>query len=98
MRPVYLEVEGLTCFKDRQTLDLRSLGQEEYASRIEGAVQNVAGVSWVEVTAFGPLGAVEDPSTLALPANPTFAATVACADNCVLALYGAQLTALAGAA
>jgi len=80
------------------SLDLRSLGQEEYASRIEGAVQNVAGVSWVEVIAFGPLGTAEDPSTLAMPANPTFAATVACADNCVLALYGAQFTALAGAA
>jgi hypothetical protein len=82
------------------SLDRRGLGAEEYASRIEGAAQNVEGVRWVQATAFGSLGtaAGEDPTTLAVPAPPALATAVACASNRVLALYGGQLSILAGAA
>jgi hypothetical protein len=66
------------------------LGEAEYASRIEGAVQNVEGVAWVETTALGSLGTAKDPSTLAVPSPPLFAPTVSCANNRVLALYAAH--------
>jgi hypothetical protein len=79
------------------SLDARALGQEEYASRIEGAVQNVAGVAWVEVTGFGALGDADDPSTLAMPVSLSLAPTIACAPNRVLALYAAQFNVSAGA-
>ncbi len=49
--------------------DQRQLGGPEYASRIEGVVQNVEGVAWVEVTAFDQLGPADDPSTLLVPAT-----------------------------
>lgn len=82
------------------SLDQRQLGEEEYASRIEGTVQNVEGVAWVKVTAFGSLGtaASEDPSVLTMPTTPTLATAVSCASDRVLALYGAQFNPSAGAA
>jgi hypothetical protein len=70
--------------------DLRRLGQPEYASRIEGVVQNVEGVAWVEVRAFGQLGPAADPSTLLVPSPPGRVAQVPCNSAQVLALYGAQ--------
>ncbi len=70
--------------------DQRQLGEPEYASSIEGVVQNVDGVAWVEVTAFDRLGTADDPSTLSVPANTDRVDQVPCASNQVLALYGAQ--------
>ncbi len=78
------------------SVDQRSLGQEEYASRIEGTIQNVEGVDWVEATALGSLGTAEDPSTLCLPAPPALAPRISCANNRVLALYAAHFTASVG--
>jgi hypothetical protein len=55
----------------------RRLGEVEYASRIEGRLQNVAGVLWCKVSALGLFAApvaggpaISDPSTLVLPAAP----------------------------
>jgi hypothetical protein len=49
-------------------LHQRQFGQKEYASRIEGTVQTVDGVSWCRVTALGfVLGSGDDPSQLTLP-------------------------------
>jgi hypothetical protein len=70
--------------------DQRSLGGVEYASRIEGVVQNVAGVAWVEVTAFDQLGSADDPSSLVVPSPTARLEQVPCAVNQVLALYGAH--------
>jgi hypothetical protein len=70
--------------------DQRQLGEPEYASRIEGVVQNVPGVAWVEVTAFDQLGAATDPSTLSVPGNTDRLDLVPCSSTQVLALYGAQ--------
>lgn len=70
------------------SLDQRQLGGPEYASRIEGVVQNVAGVDWVEVTAFDQLGSAGNP-LLAL-AMADRVDQVPCAPNQVLALYAAQ--------
>lgn len=80
------------------SVEQRSLGQEEYASRIQGTIQNVAGVAWAVVTALGELGTASDPSTLLMPASPGLATTIACANNRVLALYAAQFAVAAGAA
>ncbi len=52
-------------------LQARRLGEREYASRIEGRVQNVQGVLWCKVGALGLLAAgVHDPATLRPPAPP----------------------------
>jgi hypothetical protein len=80
------------------SVDQRSLGGEEYASRIEGVIQNVEGVAWAEVTALGSLGVAQDPSTLAVPSPPALAHAVPCADDRILALYDAHLDATVGTA
>jgi hypothetical protein len=52
-------------------LRARRLGEREYASRIEGRLQNVPGVLWCKVTALGRFpGGATDPETLVLPAAP----------------------------
>ena len=81
------------------SLDRRDLGEAEYASRIEGTAQNVEGVSWAQVTAFGSLGTAiaQDPSTLSMPASPALTTAVSCASNRVLALYGKYCSIQAGA-
>ncbi|WP_166359394.1 hypothetical protein [Pseudomonas akapageensis] len=58
-------------------LHARRLGDSEYASRIEGRLQNVVGVLWCKVTGLGLFTAgVLDPSTLSLPPAPRPAAQV----------------------
>jgi hypothetical protein len=78
------------------SVDQRSLGQEEYASRIEGTIQNVEGVAWAQVTSLCSLGTATDPSTLTVPASPTLSPTLHCAANRVLALYAAHFSPLSG--
>jgi hypothetical protein len=52
-------------------LRARRLGEREYASRIEGRLQNVAGVLWCRVSAMGRFAAgVTDTATLVLPVPP----------------------------
>ena len=53
------------------------LGAREYASRIEGVLQQVAGVNWCKVTALGlfppndpTVPGDDDPATLQLPTAP----------------------------
>ena len=48
----------------------RRLGEDEYSSRVEGVIQDVPGVAWTKVTAFGSLGPADDPTKLVLPAEP----------------------------
>lgn len=58
-------------------LQARRLGAPEYSSRIEGRLQQVAGVLWCKVTALGLLAAAApDPLALPLPAAPRPAAAV----------------------
>jgi hypothetical protein len=75
-------------------LHARRLGEREYASRIEGRVQSVAGVLWCKVTALGLLAAgVHDPATLRAPAPPRpRVATLACAARELLQLTAQHLT------
>ena len=82
----------------------RRLGEPEYASRIEGRLQNVAGVLWCRVSAFGlfgapAAGAVEDPATLVAPAPPRpLLPMVECGAHEFLQLAAAHLTLSAVAA
>jgi hypothetical protein len=74
-------------------LRARRLGQPEHASRIEGRVQNVPGIEWCRVTAFGVLSGFE------LPAAPRpLAATVGCAPNELLQLAETHLSLIETAA
>jgi len=75
-------------------LHARRLGAREYASRIEGRVQNVAGVLWCKVTALGLLaGGAQDPATLLAPVPPRLrAGTLRCAARELLQLAPQHLT------
>ena len=75
-------------------LHARRLGAREYASRIEGHLQNVSGVLWCKVVALGRFGGgVHDPATLVLPAPPrTRLATLPCAAHELLQLDARHLT------
>ena len=87
-------------------LRARRIGEVEYASRIEGRVQNVAGVLWCNVSALGlfapsmsGVSALADPALLALPAAPRPLATqVDCGAHEFLQLAAAHLTLTAVAA
>ena len=76
-------------------LRARRLGDREYASRIEGRLQNVAGVRWCKVTALGRFGGggVQNPGTLALPAAPRpLSQVLACGAHELLQLAPQHLT------
>jgi hypothetical protein len=75
-------------------LRARRLGEREYASRVEGRLQNVPGVLWCKVTALGRFaGGVTDPATLALPASPRpLVAVLPCGARELLQLAQSHLT------
>jgi hypothetical protein len=75
-------------------LRARRLGHREYASRIEGRLQNVAGVLWCKVTALGLFAAgVTDPGTLVLPASPRpLTQVLPCSPHELLQLAAQHLT------
>ncbi len=73
-------------------LGKRHFGQSEYASRIEGTIQNVAGVQWTEVTKLGLLGESENPSELNEPNSKSFTAKIP--HHNILGLYKDHLTLL----
>lgn len=74
-------------------LNQRRFGQNEYATRIEGIVQNVEGVTWVKVTALGSFDEdVDDPKELALPSEPkSLNLVIPCDNEYVLSLCTAHL-------
>ncbi|NHZ80800.1 hypothetical protein F2P44_16185 [Massilia sp. CCM 8695] len=75
-------------------LHARRLGQPEYASGIEGRLQNVAGVVWCKVSALGLFGTtLTDPAAQPLPAAPrTNAAVLPCAPRELLQLAKQHLS------
>lgn len=78
----------------------RRLGEKEYASRIEGTLQQVPGVIWCKVTALGlfdandpALPGDDDPASLVLPPAPrSLAEAVTPQDREMLQLTAAHLT------
>jgi predicted phage baseplate assembly protein len=79
------------------SLRRRRFGRAEYASSIEGRVQNVDGVLWARVTAFDDLNDSDDPATIALPTTSVLEPVVGCDSNFVLSLFDqhVSLTAVA---
>ena len=75
-------------------LRARRLGDPEYASRIEGRLQNVPGVVWCKVTALGLFAAgATQVDALALPAAPrSYAAVLGCSPHELLQLAPQHLT------
>ena len=75
-------------------LHARRLGEQEYATRIEGRLQNVPGVLWCKVTALGLFAAgVADPDTLVLPPSPRpTAAVLPCTPHELLQLADSHFT------
>lgn len=65
----------------------RRFGSAEYASSIEGTVQNVEGVLWARVTAFDDLNDSDDPATIVLPAVSVLKPAIGCDSNVVLSLF-----------
>lgn len=75
-------------------LHARRLGEREYASRVEGRLNNVAGVIWCKVVSFGRFSpGVHDPATLNTPAPPRQRlATLPCAACELLQLAARHLS------
>lgn len=70
----------------------RRFGEREYASRVEGVVQNVAGVVWARVTAFSALADTDDPSSIAQSSLPdVFNDIIPCNSDRILSLYAPHL-------
>lgn len=83
------------------SLRKRRFGGAEYASSIEGRVQNVDGVAWVQVTSFQEMTEpatapgmdkfnADDPETYELPGDK-LEKVIACASDKVLSLYDKHL-------
>ncbi len=74
-------------------LRARRLGQPEYATSIEAAVQRVAGVRWCRVTASGLFAAhLADPAAQLLPTAPrTRSELLACDEDELLQLHAAHV-------
>lgn len=87
---------GLSALEEDQTglfsLRKRRFGGREYASSIEGFVQNVEGVVWAKAAAFQAFPAEsDDPSTLPLPLTTKLEPIVACDTAHILSLYDKHL-------
>ncbi|MEW6417500.1 MAG: hypothetical protein AB1480_05185 [Nitrospirota bacterium] len=70
-------------------LHQRQFGQNEYATRIEGTIQNVEGVVWAKVKAFGLFqGESDEPSELSFSDEPKPLNPIVSCDNLhILSLY-----------
>lgn len=65
----------------------RQFGQPEYATRIEGTIQNIEGVVWVKVNHFDALGLTENPLDLSVPIPKQLKSAVTCNSDEILSLY-----------
>jgi hypothetical protein len=74
-------------------LRARRLGEREYASTIEGGLQNVGGILWCKVTALGRFAAgVTEVATLPLPPSPRPLEHLSCSSQELLQIAPAHLT------
>lgn len=76
----------------------RRLGEKEYASRIEGVVQNLPGLTWCRVDYLGLLPAGNDPTLLSTPTSPALNPQLACSPTELLQLHPLHLTLTPGTA
>jgi hypothetical protein len=74
------------------SLRSRRFSEPEYQSTVEGIIQNVPGVAWARVTAFGLLEPGVDPAKLAAPPEPKpLQSVISCPPARILALFEKQL-------
>ncbi len=85
------EGDGIDGSKGLFALGKRLFGEDEYATTIEGIIQNVKGVQWTKVTHLLSLDESEDPSQLDINPSMTFDSKVECLDRHVLGLYSGHL-------
>jgi hypothetical protein len=69
----------------------RRFGQNAYASRINGVIDNVEGVLWTRVKALQTLGVSDKPASLSVPATPGYSAVLVCDNLRILCLYKTHL-------
>jgi hypothetical protein len=70
----------------------RRFGQSEYATTVEGAIQNVDGVIWAKVKSMCSLGLADNPENLVIPNTPEYNPSIACDDRTqILRLYHKHL-------
>lgn len=74
------------------SLQQRRFGKREYASSIEGAIQNVAGVIWAKATAFYALPDSDEPESITVSEAENLNSIVVCGSEHILSLYDAHLT------
>ncbi len=74
------------------SLRKRKFGVREYASTIEGWVQNVEGVLWSRAVALEALTDDDDPEEIVLPSISGFAPVVECDSLHILSLYNKHLS------
>lgn len=86
---------GKTTREEDQTglfsLRRRRFGGREYASSIEGTVQNVEGVLWASTVAFTALSDADDPAAIVLPSTSILDSIVACDNGHILSLFDKHL-------
>lgn len=70
---------------------VRRFGQDAYASRIEGIINNVDGVVRAKVNALESLGEADDPANLSPPTAPGFINALPCDNLHILCLYKTHL-------
>ncbi len=84
-----------TMGKEDQTgifsLQQRNFGAREYASSLEGMMQNIAGVLWAESKAFTELMESDSPEEIMLPINSELKPIVPCNSKNILSLYDKHL-------
>ena len=73
------------------SLRKRRFGGREYASSIEGTVQNVEGVLWAKTMAFTGLTDSDEPESIVLPSVSVLDPIVACDGGHILSLYDKHL-------
>lgn len=73
------------------SLRKRRFGVREYASSIEGRVQNVKGVLWARTVAFISVSDLDDPQTITLPTSTVLDPVISCDGGHILSLYNKHL-------
>jgi len=74
------------------SLRRRRFGGSEYASSIEGTVQNVEGVLWARAVGFTALVDTDDPAAIELPSLTILDPIVVCDSGHILSLFDKHLT------
>lgn len=74
------------------SLGRRRFGGHEYASSIEGTVQNVEGVLWARAVGFTALMDTDDPAAIELPSPTILDPIVVCDSRHILSLFDTHLT------